>query len=95
MPSWVGEDRLIPLKALAWMEMNERVRQGAGIKAKEINKHLDDVVQLSALLSPRQVIEIPEKLRTDLRLFVQTVIELNQPLKTQAMQRVAEAYGLL
>ena len=95
MPSWVGEDRLIPLKALAWMEMNERVRQGAGIKAKAINKHLDDVVQLSALLSPRQVIEIPEKLRTDLRLFVQTVIELNQPLKTQAMQRVADAYGLL
>jgi len=95
MPSWVGEDRLIPLKALAWMEMNERVRQGAVIKAKEINKHLDDVVQLSALLRPGQMIELPEKLRTDLRLFVQAVIQLNQPLKTQAMQRVAEAYGLL
>ena len=28
MPSWVGEDRLIPLKAVAWMEMNERVKNG-------------------------------------------------------------------
>lgn len=28
MPSWVGEDRLIPLKAVAWLEMTERVRQG-------------------------------------------------------------------
>ena len=56
MPSWIGEDRLIPLKALAWLEMNERVHQGAAIKAKEISKHLDDVVQLSALLRPRRLL---------------------------------------
>ena len=28
MPSWVGEDRLIPLKAVAWLEMTERDQQG-------------------------------------------------------------------
>jgi hypothetical protein len=32
MPSWVGEDRLIPLKAVAWLEMTERVRQGEVIE---------------------------------------------------------------
>ncbi len=95
MPSWVGEDRLIPLKALAWMEMNERVRQGADIKVKEINKHLNDVVQLSALLRPGQMIELPEKLRADLQGFIQVVNRLNHPQQIQAMNRIADAYGLL
>lgn len=28
MLPWIGEDRLIPLKAVAWLDMTERVRQG-------------------------------------------------------------------
>jgi len=60
MPSWIAEDRLIPLKAVAWMEMTERVRLGEIIDSKKINKHLTDVVQLSALLQPNQFVELPE-----------------------------------
>jgi hypothetical protein len=94
MPSWVGEDRLIPLKAVAWMEMNERARQGEVIDSKKINKHLDDVVQLSALLLPGRVIEMPEKIKVDLQAFVQVVLGLNQLQQIQAMRRLADAYGL-
>lgn len=95
MPSWVGEDCLIPLKAIAWMEMNERLRQGADIKAKVINKHLDDVVQLSALLRPGDVLEIPKKIRSDLQMFVSAVVALDQPQNNQAMHRITDAYGLV
>lgn len=94
MPSWVGEDRLIPLKAVAWLEMTERVRQGEAIDFKKINKHLTDIVQLSALLQPGQVIEVPEKLQIDLVAFSRAVVALNRPEQLQALGRVARAYAL-
>lgn len=94
MPSWVGEDRLIPLKAVAWLEMSERVWQGEVIDSKKINKHLADIVQLSALLQPGQVIELPQKLKADLLVFAQAVMALNRPEQLQAMARVATAYAL-
>ena len=94
MPSWVGEDRLIPLKAVAWLEMTERVRQGEVIDAKKINKHLTDIVQLSALLLPGQVIDLPEQLRAHLQAFAQQVLTLNRPDQRQAMSRIANAYAL-
>lgn len=93
MPSWVGEDRLIPLKAVAWLEMTERVRQGEAIDSKKINKHLTDIVQLSALLQPGQVIELPVKLQSDLVAFSRAVVALNRPEQLQAMGRVASAYA--
>lgn len=94
MPSWVGEDRLIPLKAVAWMEMNERVHQGEVIDSKKINKHLDDIVQLTALLTPGLTIELPENVRTDLQTFVQAVLRLNDREQIQAIRRIVDAYAL-
>ena len=94
LPSWVGEDRLIPLKALAWMEMTSRVLKGERIDSKKISKHLSDVVQLSGLLQPGKTIDLSEKLKTDLRAFAIAVIELKKPEQTQAMQRIASAYAI-
>ena len=93
MPSWVGEDRLIPLKAVAWLEMTDRVRQGEVIDSKKINKHLSDVVLLSALLQPGQIVKLPEKLKVDLQAFAQAVVALNRPEQLQAMGRIATAYA--
>jgi hypothetical protein len=94
IPSWVGEDRLIPLKAVAWMEMSDRVKQGEVIDCKKkINKHLADIVQLSALLQPGQVIELPAKLQADLQTFARAVVALNRTDQLQAMDRVAAAYA--
>ena len=93
MPSWVGEDRLIPLKAVAWLEMTERVRQGEVIDSKKISRHLTDIVQLSALLQPGQVIDLPEKLRVDLQAFAKIIVTLNHPEQLQAMGRIATAYA--
>ncbi len=94
MPTWVGEDRLIPLKAVAWMEMAERVRQGEIIDSKKINKHLVDIVQLAALLQPGKVIVLPAKLQADLQAFAQAVVALNRPEQVQAMIRIAAAYAI-
>ena len=93
-PSWVGEDRLIPLKAVAWTEMNERAANGETIDSKKINKHLADIVQLSALLVPSQTIDTPEKIKTDLQAFVKAVTALNRPDLLQAMRSIAKAYAI-
>jgi len=94
MPSWIAEDRLIPLKAVAWMEMTERVRLGEIIDSKKINKHLTDVVQLSALLQPNQFVELPEKLKGDLQIFAKAVIAFNRHEQLQAISRITAAYSL-
>ena len=94
IPSLVGEDRLIPLKAVAWTEMNERVANGETIDSKKINKHLADIVQLSALLVPSQTIDTPEKIKTDLQAFVKAVTALNRPDLLQAMRSIAKAYAI-
>ncbi len=73
--------------------MTERVRQGEVIDSKKINKHLTDVVQLSTLLQPGKVIELPEKLRVDLQAFAQAVVAHNHAEQLQAMGRIATAYA--
>lgn len=93
MPSWVGEDRLIPLKAVAWLEMTARLQQGEAIDSKKINKHLSDIVKLSALLQPGQTIPLPEKLRVDLQKFAQIINASDRPEEVKALRRIAAAYG--
>jgi hypothetical protein len=58
---------------------------------KKINKHLADIVQLSALLVPSQTIDTPEKIKTDLQAFVKAVTALNRPDLLQAMRSIAKA----
>lgn len=40
---WVGEDRLIPLKASAWLDLGERQAKGEHVDTKNIRKHANDV----------------------------------------------------
>lgn len=95
MPSWIGEDRLIPLKALAWLEMTERARQGEVIDSRKINKHLTDIVKLSALLQSGQAIDVPQKIRVDLQKFVVQVAALDRPELQAVALRLAQAYEWL
>lgn len=94
LPSWVGEDRLIPLKALAWVEMTERVGRGEVIDSRKIRKHLEDVLALSGLLQPGQVIEIPERVRIDMSRFLQLANDVVGPGQILMLQRIAAAYAL-
>ena len=51
--TWIAEDRLIPMKALAWLNLTRSQEAGTPIRPGDIRKHLDDVVNLSNLLSPQ------------------------------------------
>lgn len=102
--SWVGEDRLIPLKALAWLELLGRKQQGDQIDSKNIRKHLNDVLRLSSLLAPGAMIPLPGRLQDDLRRFIQIAqkeghidpkaLGLGQATLPEVLNRLTVAYGL-
>ena len=78
-PSWIGEDRLIPLKAVAWMEMNERVSRGKNISSKNIRKHLVDIIKLAVLFEESLEVASTLKIKSDLKKFLQSVSSTFQP----------------
>jgi hypothetical protein len=67
---WVGEDRLIPLKASAWLDLGERQARGEPVDSKNIRKHANDVLRLSQLLTPGVVIALAPRIAQDLRRFL-------------------------
>ncbi len=68
--SWIGEDRLIPLKAHAWLDLSERKARGDSVDSKNIRKHGNDVLRLSQLLSPSSRVPVRGKIREDLSRFL-------------------------
>lgn len=102
--SWVGEDRLIPLKAIAWLDLKARKDQGAAIDARDIRKHLNDVLRLSQLLAPTTSTPLDPKIGSDLARFLAEVVadtsidpqvlQLGKVSVAELVARIAQAYGL-
>ena len=100
---WVGEDRLIPLKACAWLDLSARKAAGEPVDTKNIRKHANDVIQLSRLLAPDTRVPLPEKVRGDVHRFLGALVAdgsyepnslgINISLD-EVVQRVARAYAL-
>jgi hypothetical protein len=59
--AWIEADRLIPLKASAWLDLSARAAAGEQIDARNVRKHLNDVFRLAQLLSADSRIDLPAK----------------------------------
>lgn len=102
--SCVGEDRLIPLKAIAWMDLSQRREQGAAVDAKDVRKHLNDALRLSQLLAPATRISIATKIADDMARFLALVeadtaidpkaLQLSKVTVAELVARIAQAYGI-
>lgn len=100
---WVGEDRLIPLKASAWLDLGERQAKGEPIDTKNIHKHANDVLRLSQLLAPDTRIPVAERIAQDLNRFLDAIetdrsidpksLKINSSV-AEIAERIARAYGL-
>ena len=66
----VGEDRLIPLKARAWLDLGERHARGEHVDSRNIRKHANDVLRLSRLLAPDTRIPVAARIAEDLNRFL-------------------------
>lgn len=101
---WVGEDRLIPLKAIAWLDLTARKEQGAKVDAKDVRKHLNDVLRLSQLLTPTTRIALEPKISDDMARFLAVVaadtsidprtLQLGDVTVAELVDRLAQAYEL-
>lgn len=101
---WVGEDRLIPLKAVAWLELSARKDQGEPVDAKNVRKHANDVLRLSQLFAAATRIPLQGKIADDMRKFLEAAasdgaldpkaVGLGRMSLAEALARVARAYGL-
>lgn len=102
--SWVGEDRLIPLKAIAWLNLNARKEQGAKLDAKDVRKHLNDVLRLSQLLVPTTRTPLMQKIGDDMMRFLSAMasdtlidpksLQLGNVTVAELVDRIAQAYEL-
>lgn len=100
----VGEDRLIPLKAIAWLELSASKERGEQVDAKNIRKHANDVLRLSQLFAPTTRVPVEGKIARDMDRFLHAVrsdasldprsLGLGRTSLAQALARVAQAYGL-
>lgn len=102
---WVGEDRLIPLKAVAWLELSARKREGEAADSKDVRKHLNDVLRLSQLLAQDTRIEVSARIADDLSRFL-NVLRADDSIDPRALKlgdvtvsdlaaRIGRAYGLV
>lgn len=75
----LGETHIIPFKAKAWIDLDQRKAEGTSIDSKNINKHKNDVFRLSQLLSENTKIELPAEIRNDMIYFISAMkdIEIN------------------
>jgi hypothetical protein len=70
--SHIGADRLVPLKAHAWLNKKAQVENGERVDSRDINKHFKDVILLSAGLTEAMT-RLPERLAFDLNSFLSQV----------------------
>ena len=74
---------LIPFKAKAWLDLNQRKESGAKVDSKNIRKHKNDVIRLSMLLSENDTLDLPQAIHKDMKDFLAAMSE--EPIDLKAL----------
>ncbi len=87
---------LIPLKALAWLNLKESKEAGVQIDSRDIKKHLNDIENISRLLAPNFTTDISDKIVRDLSRFIVGLKKIEDSEKNYSIliNRLMVIYGL-
>ena len=66
-------EALICLKAKAYLEIADRITKGSKEDSKHLGKHKGDVFRLAVMLAEQDVFELPEVIKNNLQIFVDTI----------------------
>jgi hypothetical protein len=88
--SYIGVDRLIPLKAQAWTNLSRPECKEPNADRKS-NKHLKDIIVLSRLLSADSEFNLPESIAEDLRRFLEVLPSLKVDMKAIGLRGISIA----
>ena len=72
---------LIPLKALAWLDLTERRKKGEQVDSKSIAKHKNDIFRLYRVIDPGQTINVPVAINRDVAAFLDAMADEPVDLK--------------
>ena len=81
---------LIPFKAKAWLDLNQRKENGAKVDSKNIRKHKNDVIRLSMLLTENDTLALPQAIRKDMQDFLAAMREEPIDLKALGIQGLSK-----
>jgi hypothetical protein len=81
---------LIPFKAKAWLDMNEKLERGEHVDSRDIKKHRNDIIRMSAELVLESS-ELSEAVKKDMSTFVQKLHITDAELKNLNIVGVHEA----
>lgn len=76
--SILDEKYLIPFKAKAWCDLNERRKKGEEGNSRHIKKHYRDIFRLLMLLPENEKVVINEKVKKDMGQFIDSISELGR-----------------
>lgn len=69
----LDELHLIPFKAKAWCELNDRKLQGELGLSKHIRKHRNDIIKLLSLVSLDKKVMLKNQVLLDMKRFVESI----------------------
>lgn len=90
----VPVEYLIPLKAIAWLDLSKRKAEGGKVDSVDIKKHKNDIFRLYPLLTPSTTIELPTSIRKDMQRFMDTIAG-EPPVETKKLNIRATATDIL
>ena len=73
--SVVKQECIIPLKARAWLDLNERKNEGEKVNSKDIKKHKNDVFRLYQVISPELRVDLSKTIADDMMRFFEALSE--------------------
>ncbi len=69
----VRAEHLIPLKAMAWLDLDSRKAQGGRVDSRDLRKHKNDVFRLYAIADPEYRSPPPASIRAAVDRFIEQV----------------------
>lgn len=94
---------VIPFKAKAWLDLNQRKENGEQVDSKNVSKHKNDVFRLSQLITGEDAVILSDEIKADMKEFILAMqnedIDLKQlrigGKKDEILRRLAEVYGIV
>lgn len=79
---------LIPFKAKAWLDLNDKKNAGIHVDSRDIKKHRNDVLRIVAELPLEERIVLPAMIKEDMSLFAEFMQDESLDLKTLGLPNV-------
>ena len=78
---------LIPFKAKAWLDLNERNRHGAHVDSRDLKKHRNDIIRMTAELVLERC-ELPDEVKSGMASFIEEMNVNDQDIRNLKLRGV-------